>query len=73
MLPQSRSDVFHALRQAIHGDPALQAQLFELADPHGFWLAVRQIAENLELDVQESELQAALQEGLRSWHMRLLP
>ena len=73
MPQQTLSDTFQTLRQAIHSDPALQARLFGLADPHEFFLAVRQIAENLELDVQESELQAALQAGLRSWHMRLLP
>ena len=61
---------FQALRQALHADPALQARLFALADPSEFCLAVQGIAEDLGLGLAEGELQAALQEGFRSWHMR---
>jgi hypothetical protein len=64
---------FQTLRQTIHADPALQARLFALADPHEFYLAVRQVAENLGQDLPESTLREALQEGARSWHMRQMP
>jgi hypothetical protein len=66
-------DVFQALRRKVYGDPALQAQLFEWVDAGEFSLALRQVAGELGLELDEDTLHQALQAGNRAWHERQLP
>ncbi len=72
-MPETTDEVFQALRQKVHSEPALQVQLFELIDAREFWLAVRRIAEELGLSLDEQTLHAALREGVRGWHESQMP
>lgn len=71
-MPEPTVDVMQTLRQKVCGDSALQARLFALREPREFWLALREAALELGLDLDEDTLWMALQEGGRGWHGRLL-
>lgn len=71
-MPKTICDTFHALKEKVYSDPVLQARLFDCVDEEGFWLTLREAASELGLELGEDRLRAALREGGRGWHGRLL-
>jgi hypothetical protein len=66
-------DVFAALRQIVHGDPALQARLFALTDTKEFIAAVRQLALSSGCELTEDDVLQAMRTGRKAWSDRKLP
>lgn len=62
-----------ALRQRVHGDPALQARLFSLTDLQAFVAAVRQAGEDFDLALSDAEVQLAMRAGRQAWSDRKQP
>ncbi|PKM43449.1 MAG: hypothetical protein CVV05_14690 [Gammaproteobacteria bacterium HGW-Gammaproteobacteria-1] len=65
--------VFQALRHAVHGDPALQAQLFGLTDTAEFVAAVRRLASASGHTLQDEDVLTAMRAGRKAWSDRKLP
>lgn len=72
-MAQTSEEVFQALRQIVHNDPALQARLFKYVDPGDFLTAVWQLAQCHGLELEDGELQQAMGTGRKSWGERNVP
>lgn len=62
--------LLHLLQQRVFGDCALQAKLFELTDPKEFFYAVRALADELGLALEENDVLEATRAGRRAWSGR---
>lgn len=70
---ETNEDIFRALRQLVHEDPALQAHLFALAAPNEFLAAIQQLAQSLNYSLEDEELLQAMRAGRKTWIERNLP
>jgi hypothetical protein len=66
-------EIFQALRQLVHDDPALQARLFALDKPDDFIAAVQQLALSMGCTLPDGEVLRAMSAGQRGWIERSLP
>lgn len=65
-------DIFETLRQAVYGDPALQARLFDLTDADQFIAAIRELAQSSGHTLEETSVRELMQTGRRAWFERNL-
>lgn len=72
-MTQASVEIFQALRQIVHNDPALQARLFDYATPDEFLGAVRQLAQAQGFALEDEELQQLMRANRRAWFERNLP
>lgn len=71
--PETSEAVLGALRQRVHDDPALQAQLFALEDPVDFVAAVQRLASSIGYPLDQDVIVQAMDAGGRAWFERSLP
>lgn len=69
----SNEEALGALRQLVHDDPALQAQLFALTGSADFAVAVQELASSAGHALEMDAISQAMDAGHRAWLERMLP
>lgn len=65
--------IMAAIRQMVHGDPALQVHLFSLTDDAAFIAAIRGLASSAGFELEADEVLQAMRAGRRAWSGRNQP
>ena len=65
--------IIRMLRQAVHGNPELQAQLFNIDNADSFVAAVRQLALDSGYELQDVDIRQAMLAKRRAWSDRKRP